>query len=227
MTRFWVVVAVSAWLGTGVRPAVAQKPEDRRKRESEDVHLRNDCRGLLRAELASGRAHVDVAECGPSLVPAIAEAIRELKTESGASRTTDRVLVYALNFRAPEIFDAALEVAGDGAATPHARITAMMIVVAQHDNAVLIGGVRGFRRVYTVPLGERCSYDVLTDRSYRLERSLAADYRARASATLERIRRAPQESLLLRRFAACAERIVEKHPEVIWLRHPGRGAVAV
>jgi hypothetical protein len=145
-------------------------------------------------------------------VPAIAEAVRELRKESGASGTTDRVLVYALNFRAPEIFDAALEVAGDGSATPHARVTAMMIVVAQHDNAILLGGVRGFRRVYTVPLGERCSYDVLTDRSYRFERPLAQDYRVRAAATFERIQTDSQESLLLRRFAGCAERIVQKSP---------------
>jgi hypothetical protein len=180
--------------------------------QSEVPASERGCRGLFRAELASGRAHVDINECRTYLVPAIAEAVQELRKESGPSGTTDRVLVYALNFRAPEIFDAALEVAGDGAATPYARITAMMIVVAQHDNAILIGGVRGFRRVYTTPLGERCSYDVLTDRSYRLERSLAADYRARAATTLGRIRTAPQESLLLRRFAACAERIVKKSP---------------
>ena len=183
-----------------------------RAQQSEMLDSERDCRGLLRAELVSGRAHVDPDRCGAYLVPAIAEAVRELRKESGASGTTDRVLVYALNFRAPEIFDAALEVAGDGSATPHARVTAMMIVVAQHDNAILLGGVRGFRRVYTVPLGERCSYDVLTDRSYRFERPLAQDYRVRAAATFERIQTDSQESLLLRRFAGCAERIVQKSP---------------
>ena len=170
------------------------------------------CHGMFTAELASGRAHVDIGQCGEYLIPAVADAVRSIRAEGGASRRMDRVLVYALNIRSPEIVNAALEVAGDAAATPYGRIMAMTIVVAQHDSAILMGGVRAFRHVYRVPLSERCPYDMLTDRGYRLEQTMPADYRIRAATMFNRVRTTAQESLVVRRFAACAERFFEGSP---------------
>lgn len=195
-----LIGALQAWTGS----AVAQQRELPVSQRS--------CHGMFTAELASGHAHVDFDQCGEYLIPAVSDAVRRLKTEGRASRRVDRVLVYALNIRSPEIFNAALEVADDASGTAYGRITAMMIVVAQHDNAILIGGVRGFRHVYTVPLGERCPYDLLTDRGYRLEQPMPADYRIRAAKTLRRVHTSAQESLLVRRFAACTERIFERSP---------------
>jgi hypothetical protein len=135
-----------------------------------------------------------------------------IKSEVAASPRVERILVYALNFRSPDIFNASLEVVGDESATSYGRITAMMIMVAQHDNAILIGGVRGFRRVYTIPMTERCSYDVLSDKGYHVEQPLPADYRTRATAALSRVRTSQHESPLIRRFAGCAERFFQPAP---------------
>jgi hypothetical protein len=125
-------LGVIALVGLSARPATGQDPEHRQQRESEDVHLRNDCRlavqVLTRGEPSNKRewALDTIDRCDESGPPVLARMWREVAADSASLGHTIYRSVYMRDRR---VYDVITGIARDRSVPALKRAAALHLLV--------------------------------------------------------------------------------------------------
>ncbi len=103
--------------------------------QSDAVHQRNDCRMAVQIVTTGNPAphtvwaYEQISECGPEGAAAVAAAIRRNRRNTDLA-ALDAITGSARTVRDAEVYDASLEVAGDGTASIPARVLAFRTVIS-------------------------------------------------------------------------------------------------
>lgn len=116
MAQHVMVTIVLGVLVMGARPTIAQEPEYRQKRESEDVHLRNDCRLSVQV-LTTGQpaskhewALATIGRCDESGPPVLARMWREA---AGDTASLGHMIYRSVSMRDRRVYDVVSAIARD------------------------------------------------------------------------------------------------------------------
>jgi hypothetical protein len=132
MMRMLMMVAAVALLGLGARPAVAQERESRPKRESEDVHLRNDCRlavqVLTHGQPANKRewALDTITRCDESGPPVLARMWRQTAADSAS---VGSMIYRSVGLRDRRVYEVVSAIARDRSVPALKRAAALHLLV--------------------------------------------------------------------------------------------------
>ena len=118
-------------LALAARPVLAQEPDYRQKRESEDVHLRNDCRRavqvLTHGQPANKRnwALWRISGCDENGPPVLARMWREVAADS----TSLGYMIYrSVSMRDRRVYDVVSAIARDGSVPALKRAAALHLL---------------------------------------------------------------------------------------------------
>lgn len=146
-----------------------------------------------------------LAGCGEIGGRALADALRRTRTLSDTSVLT-WLGAEAWQMRSPHVFEAALEVAGDRAASVPARASSLLVLLGQEKEGALLDAP--WQQNLVVPVGRFCGVRTSSHFEYHSEAPLPADHRARVEGLLSRIMEDKGEPILLRELAHCIHRVL-------------------
>ncbi len=118
-------------LALAARPVLAQEPDYRQKRESVDVHLRNDCRlavqVLTRGQPADKRewALATINWCDESGPPVLARMWREVAADSAS---LGYMIYRSVSMRDRRVYDVVSAIARDGSVPALKRAAALHLL---------------------------------------------------------------------------------------------------
>jgi len=141
--------------------------------------------------------------CGKTGGVALARAFDGARFETDAAYL-QRLYGAMASLRDPAVFATALSVMQDLAASAPARATAILIAVAQHDNALSLPLNLSFTDVISPVGSARCRLVPTSDASYRSSSPLPADYRQQLGKAILRVDGSPDTPDLVRSFVQCA-----------------------
>ena len=151
--------------------------------------------------------------CGKTGGPPLARAFHNARFETSGTEL-ERFYTALGSMRDPEVFASALSVMQDPAATPQARATAILIAVAQHDNALSPPVDVSFSDLITLSNKSKCRLLHATDASYRSISPLPADYLQQFRQAIQGLLGSPDTPTLVRAVADCAQSALAKTQSV-------------
>lgn len=176
---------------------------------SDSVQVRNRCRLAIQViETGHPQPHARwayeyVRRCGNHGTAAVARAITAAATE-GDRTTWELLSLPAFYVVDAGIFESALRVAQDRAATTTARAHSMMMLIYALSPGTLLS-YDDLTRGHTVPAHRVCfgSGRLGPHFEVRVESPLSSDYRERLLASMTRLSQAAEEESAIRQAARC------------------------
>jgi hypothetical protein len=163
-----------------------------------------NCRGMLTATLASGRTHGDLRSCAPFLIPEAVSMLNAASDGNDPARLAD-VLTYASKFRDGAVFDAALRLANDRAATPRARVLGLLVAYSLVEPSFWPSPPRDPEQHFTDLAPEKCVlWSAWLTPPYWVDNGLPPDHLARLLAITKQLSGDAQTPALVRGIAGCA-----------------------
>jgi hypothetical protein len=142
--------------------------------------------------------------CGKMGGRPLARAFHTARFETSGTEL-ERFYAALGSMRDPEVFASALSVMQDPAATPQARATAILIAMAQHDNALSPPIDVSFSDLITFSNSSKCRLLDATDASYRSVSPLPDDYLQQLRLAIQGLLGSPDTPTVVRAFADCAK----------------------
>lgn len=142
--------------------------------------------------------------CGRAGGRELAKALQDARTETDPAYL-QRLYGAMANIRDPDVFRAAMAVMEDEGASAQARSTAILVAVAQHDNAV---GLPLNLSLADALRSERCRMLPFTHAGYRSTTPLPADYREQLGRALLNLSAAPGTPDLVKTFVDCTRPVM-------------------
>jgi hypothetical protein len=127
----------------------------------------------IQTRAADMRGWERIAECGSSGGQAIASAIRAARTSTD-SIYLKNLITAASRIRESNVFQAALDIADDPGATVPARVTALVVLLAQYSNAFTLFPRHSWQSLVSVPLSPGCGISTFSANSYLSDVGLPA-----------------------------------------------------
>jgi hypothetical protein len=139
-----------------------------------------------------------VSACGQPGVAAIAAAVVALRNETD-SLYLRKLTTVASSIRHPDVLSASQQIASDNSATVPARLSALLIMAAQYDNALTLPIRCSWDQFITSGTG--CRLTRVEDAEYVQEGVMPADYVATIANTASQIASNTQNPAVIRDFA--------------------------
>lgn len=145
-------------------------------------------------------------DCGDVAGNALAQAVRAASSETDVDYL-GRLYSAVVRVRHPAVFQSALDVMRDPAASIPARATAILMAVSQHEPSRGLPPSRSFREAVTSSAGEPCQLVRFGRNMYRSSTPLPADYLRQLVNAAEQLTSAPPA---VRALAGCASRVLRR-----------------
>jgi hypothetical protein len=151
---------------------------------------------------ARGAEWESLPGCGKVGGRALARALEAARHETDAAYL-DRLYGNMASIKDPAVFAASLAVMQDPAASPEARATAILVAVAQHDNALSLPVTVSLKDLLGGTATSQCRLVPTSHASYRSSSPLPADYLQQLGKAMLQLKASADTPDLVRNFIEC------------------------
>lgn len=155
------------------------------------------------ASLTAGNRTGDwdfIAACGQPGVTAVVNAVAALRDETD-SVYLQRLVTVASDLKNPDLLAASQQIATDNSATVPARLTALLIMIGQYDNRLVLPSECSWGQFITLSSGSGCRLTRIEDVEYVQVAAMPTDYVASIANTASQIASNALNPAVIRDFA--------------------------